>query len=184
MGQRTNNNNNNNNNNNARAYSPLAAYSTYSSLTVNRGGSTTDASSIGPTTTTTRMPLNEVDDEIRRKDMRKQLRKTRILDAYDRGENANFPSSAHEEYVESYLDVSFDVPPTYFYFALLSVLFFPPVGCMALWHARKGSLQALYTPYGMRTVTERSNQAHRFATLAVVYGVVFWTALGIVFGLF
>ena len=110
-------------------------------------------------------------------------RKALIVEAYDLGHKAS-TYDALDSHDEVYLsDFYLDVKLPSWYLLLLSVVFFPPVGVLAIYHAKKGTLQALYTPYGVRNIMERSNQSYRYATLAIIYGFVFWTAVGIVFGI-
>ena len=93
--------------------------------------------------------INETDEETRRKDRRKQRRKSRILEAYDQ-EYEWIPaddSYNHDELLYENMDV--ELPTLYAGYALVSLLFFLPVGVVALYHG----LQVLYTPY---CVAERS----------------------------
>jgi len=115
-------------------------------------------------------------------DRRNERRKTLILEAYNE-QRSYIPEDIYDD-EESYENVNSDtnsLPPTYEMYALVSVFFCLPLGLYAIHHARKG--KRAFQMLDAKTIRSQSIKVHQYATLAICYGVIFWSAFMLVFAL-
>lgn len=102
-------------------------------------------------------------------------RKSAMVEAYDSHTNT-YPSRVFKKLAtQELLPEEISPPSTYYMLSLISSFFFLPVGLYAMSQARKSGW-ANEIP-DLKKARLYSRKAHRFASLAICYGIIFWFVL-------